>query len=253
MNTKPLIAANWKMHGNAALAHALAQFTAQKAASLGNAAPEVVLCPPALLIPIVKESLTAAEGRHVGLGGQDCSPHAEGAFTGDISAAMLKDAGCEYVILGHSERRAGHGETSAQVAEKMKTAISSGLTPILCVGETLDQREAGGAEKAVERQLRESLAGLSGEQAAGSVVAYEPVWAIGSGLTPNAADIGAMHAHLAGVLKELAGAPPRVLYGGSVKASNAREILAISGVSGALVGGASLKAEEFGAILSACA
>jgi len=233
---KKIIVGNWKMHGDAAMAHTLAMDVADAAA---KAPHEVVICPPALLLSQVA---TALIGSSVKLGGQDCSPEAEGAFTGDISAPMLKAAGCAYVIVGHSERRQHHGETNATVRAKAARALASGLIPIICVGETAGERDAGKTLETVTQQVKECLP--SHQPIATSpyfLLAYEPVWAIGSGKIPTQADIGQMHA----AILEAAAKPLSILYGGSVKPENAREIMAIPHVSGVLVGGASVKAEEF--------
>jgi triosephosphate isomerase len=194
----------------------------------------------------------ALKGTSVAVGGQDCRAEASGAFTGDVAAEQLADAGASLVILGHSERRAGYGETDALVAAKVEAALRAGLEPIVCVGETLEQREAGEALAVVAAQVRGSLpAGLSGRAYS---VAYEPVWAIGTGLTPTTPEIEDVHRAIRAVLVDMfgeAGRAPPILYGGSVKPSNAVEILAADEVGGALVGGASLKAEDFLAIIKA--
>ncbi|MEM9168345.1 MAG: triose-phosphate isomerase [Pseudomonadota bacterium] len=234
-----LIAGNWKMNGLAASTAEVDTLVAM----LDGAAPAgraVVICPPATLLAALSAHLAGAP---VETGGQDCHVSASGAHTGDVSAEMLKDAGGSYVIVGHSERRADHGETDALVRAKAEAARRAGLTPIVCVGETKDQREAGDAETVVRGQLAGSLP----EGAGPLVVAYEPVWAIGTGLTPTTDDIAAMHATIRGVV----GAGVLILYGGSVKPANASEILAGDNVDGALVGGASLKAADFYAIATA--
>lgn len=232
------------MHGqrreSAALAKAIAAHNAADAA--------VVLCPPATLLTEIAAVLA---GSPVALGGQDCHFEASGAHTGDISPLMLKDAGCAFVIVGHSERRHQHGETDALVAKKAAAAIAAGLIPIICVGENLAEREAGRQNAVVEAQLKGSaLLVLAGGQA---LVAYEPVWAIGTGKTAGCTDIALMHKHIASVLAcaTSGGRRTPVLYGGSVKAEGAAEIFRTEGVDGVLVGGASLKAEEFCAIISA--
>ena len=232
----PLIAGNWKMNGLRASA---AEVEAMGAglADAGQGA-EVVLCPPATLLAVLAMPARAAG---IALGGQDCHAEASGAHTGDVSAVMLADAGATWCIVGHSERRADHGETDAQVRAKAEAARRAGLTPIVCVGETREEREAGRAEAVVRSQLAGSLP--SDE----FVVAYEPVWAIGTGLTPTADDIRAMHA----AMRDAVGPGVRLLYGGSVKPANAREILSLPEVGGALVGGASLKAEDFLGIVRA--
>ncbi|NMJ39851.1 triose-phosphate isomerase [Roseomonas sp. JC162] len=236
---RPLIAGNWKMHGLAADGLTLARAVAAGAA---GASAEILVCPPATLVAAVA---AAVQGGPVAVGGQDCHLVAKGAHTGDVSAPMLADAGARYVILGHSERRADHHETDAVVKAKAASAIAHGLIPIVCVGETLAQREAGEAEAVVRAQVAGSLP--DGFVAAGGVVAYEPVWAIGTGRTPTEADIAAIHA----ALREAVGPTTRLLYGGSVKPGNAAAILALPNVDGALVGGASLVAEDFLAIARA--
>jgi triosephosphate isomerase len=233
------------MHGLAAEAQALARAVAAGAAGLKA---EVLICPPATLIA----PLTQACAGVVALGGQDCHEAAKGAHTGDISAAMLKDAGATYVILGHSERRMAYRETSHRVRAKAEAALAAGLIPVVCVGEPEDDRLLGRAEEVVAEQMAESLP--DGFGAAGGVVAYEPVWAIGTGRTPTEADISAMHAMMRAKLAEAfpaEGAGLRLLYGGSVKPGNAVAILALPHVDGALVGGASLVAEDFLAIARA--
>jgi triosephosphate isomerase len=242
----PLIAGNWKMNGLRADGLALAKAILAGARDLRG---ELLLCPPATLIAPVGEAI---KGSAVALGGQDCHPAAGGAFTGDIAAPMLADLGCRYVILGHSERRAGHGESDALVKAKATAALGAGLVPIVCLGESEAERDRGEALTVVGRQLAGSLP--EGARAADIVVAYEPVWAIGTGRTPSAADIEAVHAHLRhGLAGRFADAGAvRLLYGGSVKPANAREILALANVNGALVGGASLKAEDFLAIARGC-
>ena len=243
MSERRLVAGNWKMNGSRSMASSLVpQLLKSIPAQPGPV--EIVICPPAVLLTEVGAML---RDRPVSLGAQDCHDKPEGAYTGDLSAAMLADAGCRYVILGHSERRQHHGETNADVAAKVEAALAAGVTPILCVGESLEQRRAGEAEPLVAAQLRASLpARLTGELA----VAYEPIWAIGTGLTPSVDDITSMHAALSETLKTIAPSA-LLLYGGSVKAANAREILDLPGVDGVLVGGASLNADEFSAIVAA--
>ena len=241
MKTEKLIAGNWKMNG---LGGSLGEVEALRAA-LAEAAPacRVALCPPATLI----ERMARAGGEGIEIGGQDCRAESHGAFTGDVSAVMLRDAGATLVILGHSERRQGHGETDAVVAAKAEAALSAGLEPIICVGETLEQREAGRAVEVVRGQVMASLPAILAEKGA-FAVAYEPVWAIGTGLTPSLEQIEAVHrAVRAAMIERLgpAGAARPILYGGSVKPDNAREILAVPEVGGALVGGASLKSADF--------
>lgn len=236
---RPLIAGNWKMHGTLREAVALAEAVRAGAAGLKA---ELLVCPP---FPYIHAVSVAMLGQPVSAGGQDCHLAVKGAHTGDVSAIMLRDCGATHVILGHSERRADHGETDAVVKGKALTAMAHGLTPIVCVGETLAQREAGQAEAVVRAQAAGSLP--EGFAAAGGVVAYEPVWAIGTGRTPTEADIAAIHA----TLREAVGGTTRLLYGGSVKPGNAAAILALPNVDGALVGGASLIAEDFLAIARA--
>jgi triosephosphate isomerase len=241
MKTEKLIAGNWKMNG---LGGSLGEVEALRAA-LAETAPacRVALCPPATLI----ERMARAAGEGIEIGGQDCRAESHGAFTGDVSAVMLRDAGATLVILGHSERRQGHGETDAVVAAKAEAALSAGLEPIICVGETLEQREAGRAVEVVRGQVMASLPAILAEKGA-FAVAYEPVWAIGTGLTPSLEQIEAVHrAVRAAMIERLgpAGAARPILYGGSVKPDNAREILAVPEVGGALVGGASLKSADF--------
>jgi triosephosphate isomerase len=238
-----LAAGNWKMNGSQA---ALSEVTALSEAAKGAA--EVVICPPATLI-------SAASALHSGvrIGGQDCHAAASGAHTGDLSAQMLADAGASCVILGHSERRSDHGETDADVREKTKAAWEAGLMVILCVGETLDQREAANTLDIIGGQL----AGSVPDAATGHnlVIAYEPVWAIGTGKVPTTDQIGEVHDFIRARLERRFGAgvgrSVRILYGGSVKPGNAADIFTVSNVDGALVGGASLKAQDFEPIIQA--
>ena len=242
---KKLAAGNWKMNGTAA---ALAEVKALVASHPAPAC-EMLLCPPATLIA---QMISAAKGSALMVGGQDCHPKASGAHTGDISAGMLKDAGASYVILGHSERRTDHGETDALVKSKAGAALSAGLVAIVCIGETEGQRDAGQTLAVIGGQLDGSIP--EGATTANLVIAYEPVWAIGTGRTPTLAEIAEVHAFLRNRLHGLIGAEAagvRLLYGGSVKPSNAVEIFAVPHVDGALVGGASLKAADFGAIVAA--
>jgi triosephosphate isomerase len=247
MSLRPLIAGNWKMNG---LTDALDEARAISA-SLDEAPADgdVALCPPATLLAALA---SAAMGTNLKVGGQDCRAEASGAFTGDVSAEMLADAGAQLVILGHSERRAGCGETDSLVSSKVDAALRAGLTPIVCVGETLPEREAGQALDIVTRQTRGSLPDtLNGRD---FYVAYEPVWAIGTGLTPTTPQIEEVHKAIRAVLTERFGAQGGkipILYGGSVKPGNAVEILHAAEVGGALVGGASLKAADFLPIIRA--
>ena len=242
---KKLAAGNWKMNGTSA---ALAEVEALIAAHPAPAC-EMLLCPPATLIARMAE---VARGSALRVGGQDCHPKASGAHTGDIAAAMLADAGATHVILGHSERRTDHGETDALVKAKAEAAIAAGLVAIVCIGETEAERDAGRTLEVIGTQLDGSIP--AGATAASLVIAYEPVWAIGTGRTPTLAEIAEVHAFLRDRLTGLIGSEAkgtRLLYGGSVKPSNASEIFAVPHVDGALVGGASLKAAEFGAIVAA--
>ncbi len=244
---RPLIAGNWKMHG---LSQALDEARALSDALIQQpSGARVALCAPATLVERLARALA---GSPVIVGGQDNHAEATGAFTGDISAEMLADAGARMVILAHSERRAAYGETDALAARKAKAALRAGLEPVICVGETLAEREAGRALEVVIRQTRQSVPqALQGHAFA---LAYEPVWAIGTGLTPTIAQIEEVHAAIRASLIETLGATGSatpILYGGSVKPANAAEILKAREVGGALVGGASLKASDFLAILRA--
>jgi triosephosphate isomerase (TIM) len=240
---RQLIAGNWKMNG---LAASLGELAALKQ-GLGDPQCDVLICPPATLIA---QAAWAVKGAFA-LGGQDCSAKASGAFTGDISAAMLKDAGASHVIVGHSERRQIHGERDSDVEAKAQAAWAAGLVAIICVGESGEEREAGIAHAICHEQIAGSVP--KGATAANTAIAYEPVWAIGTGKTPTSAEIAAMHAHLRdcfmGSLGEAAQGI-RLLYGGSVNPKNASEILNLDGVDGALVGGASLKAVDFLSIIA---
>lgn len=243
---RKLAAGNWKMNGTAA---ALDQIEALARAQV-DAQPEILICPPATLI---ERMVRATEGSPVAVGGQDCHWNETGAHTGDVSAAMLHDAGARYVILGHSERRADHGESDETVRKKCEAAWAEDLTAIVCVGETLSEREAANTIDIIKGQLAGSLP----EQATGHnlVVAYEPVWAIGTGKVPSTDQIGEVHDQIRTALGKRfgpgVGKSVRLLYGGSVKPDNADEIFAVENVDGALVGGASLKADDFGAIITA--
>jgi len=235
-----LVAGNWKMNGLAADGVALARAVAARAAEPHRC--DLLVCPPFTLIAAVAEALA---GSDVGLGGQDCHAAASGAFTGCISAEMLRDAGCSHAIVGHSERRHTCGESDADVRAKAEAAWRAGLVAIVCVGEIRAEREAGRAVEIVSAQLAGSLP--AGTGAAKLVIAYAPVWAIGTGLTATLADIAEIHA----AIRRQIPAGTRILYGGSVNPRNAAEILALPEVDGALVGGASLKAEDFWAIAQA--
>lgn len=239
-----LIAGNWKMNMLRADGRALAEAVAAGAGSGAG----VVLCPPATLLA---EVLAAVAGSRVAVGGQDCHAEASGAHTGDIAAAMLVDLGCRYVIVGHSERRQDHDEDNFQVQAKAKAALAAGLTPIICIGETEGERDADATEAILSRQIAESLPpDLDGGEI---VVAYEPVWAIGTGRTATPEQVAHAHAHIRDRLAGSVAKPDAVslLYGGSVKPGNAAELLGTANVDGALVGGASLKAADFLAIVRA--
>ncbi len=244
----PLIAGNWKMNG---LSTALGEIDRLGSLLAGGDRPRciVAICPPATLLAQMTERAASAG---IVTGGQDCHAKASGAHTGDISAAMLADSGARYVIVGHSERRTDHEEDDATVRAKALAAIGAGLTPIICIGETRAEREAGRAVEVVSGQISASVPDEAAEHEV--VVAYEPVWAIGTGLTPTIEDIRVMHdgirAQLAGRFGPVGDRIP-LLYGGSMKPANAKEILAVGNVNGGLVGGASLLANDFFAIISA--
>ena len=246
MATRPLIAGNWKMNGLAGATAELKKIIDGGQGLTGRV--DIMVCPPATLIA---GFAALARGSAVAIGGQDCHAEAAGAFTGDISAEMLKDAGASAVIVGHSERRLYHHESDTDVRAKALAARRAGLTAIVCVGETRTEREQGETIAVVRRQLAGSLPEGGGD----IVLAYEPVWAIGSGLTPSCGDIAEVHGFIRKELAARYGATAsglRILYGGSVKPSNAGELLAVDNVDGALVGGASLKAEELLAIAGVC-
>jgi triosephosphate isomerase len=242
---KPLIAGNWKMNG---LNAELAEIDAMASGMEGVEGVDAMICPPAL---ILQAAVRVVAGRPLRIGGQDCHAAVSGAHTGDIAAEMIADAGGSAVIVGHSERRADHGESNADILAKASAAHRAGLTAIVCVGETEAERDAGREREIVGSQLEGSVPADNPEAI---VVAYEPVWAIGTGRTAGTDDIESMHRHirdwLTGRFGE-AGQAVRILYGGSVKPANAEEILAVSDVNGALVGGASLKADDFLAIVAA--
>jgi triosephosphate isomerase len=241
--TMKYILGNWKMNGTRAEARELARAVATCPVP---GQTQVVLFPPSTLLSLVHRTL---EDAPIALGAQDVSPEIDGAFTGEISAAMLKEVSCSYVLAGHSERRAGHGETDELVGRKAAAALKAGLIPVICVGESLTQRESGQYLGVIRSQVEKSLP--KGTQG-GFIIAYEPVWAIGSGKTPTLAEIVEVHKTIASALSyATSGAHLGIVYGGSVKAANAREILSGDGVDGVLVGGASLKANEFSAIIAA--
>ena len=245
---RKLAAGNWKMNGLKADGLALARALAERAKT-DPVACDLLVCPPATLLMAAAAALA---GSPIALGGQDCHTDAKGAHTGDLSAAMLKDAGCRFVILGHSERRTDHGESDALVRAKAMAAKAAGLASILCIGETLAQRDAGTTLSIITSQLAGSLPpGLSAAELA---IAYEPLWAIGTGRTPSLEQIAEVHMH---IRRELAGkvsdaGAVRILYGGSVKPDNAAAIMRVANVDGALVGGASLVAADFWSIARAC-
>jgi triosephosphate isomerase len=245
MNPRPLIAGNWKMNGSRAQTEALLADLKARLASRPDIAADLLVCPPA---PFVAQAVALAKGSGIAVGGQDCHTRQSGAHTGDVSAAMLADCGCRYVIVGHSERRADHGESSELVAAKAKAAQDAGLIAIVCVGETEAERDRGATLDVISAQLEGSVP--ADAEAADLVIAYEPVWAIGTGRTPTPDDVAAVHAHIRGRLQAWFkdGAEMRILYGGSVKGSNAGSLMRVQEVNGALVGGASLKGEEFWAI-----
>lgn len=245
---RPLIAGNWKMNGLKASANELAAI-GQGAEAVWRKA-DLLVCPPATLL---FTSAAVVIGSKVAIGAQDCHPAASGAHTGDLSAEMLADAGATAIIVGHSERRTDHHETDAIVRSKAEAAWRAGLVAIVCVGETQAEREAGQTLDVVGRQVAGSVP--DGATAANLVVAYEPVWAIGTGRTPTTKDVEEVHKLIRDRLKDRFsgdGASVRILYGGSVKPSNAAELMAVANVDGALVGGASLKAVDFLAIAAAC-
>ena len=252
---KTLIAANWKMHGKLDWVDKPAEF---RSLFRANDVVDVLICPPAHMLEIM---VRACAGHGISIGAQNCHDKTCGAYTGEISAQMVADTGATYVILGHSERRAMFGDTDEVVAAKTRAAlgagIGAGLVPIVCVGESRAEREAGQAEEVVGGQLAVCLSKLGPEDADGTnlVIAYEPVWAIGTGLVPTLEDIATMHDHIRGCLTTRFGVKIadtiQILYGGSVKPANAKEILALKDVSGALIGGAALEMDSLAAIAAA--
>jgi triosephosphate isomerase (TIM) len=250
LTRRPIIAGNWKMNTRAASAKDLAKGVVAAV----NDAPrvDVVLCPPSVYLGCVGD---AVAGTSVGLGAQNLYAAGDGAFTGEINAGMLSDIGCGYVILGHSERRALLGETDQVIAKKLHAALAGNLIPIVCVGETLEEREANKTNDVVSTQIKGSLDGLDAARAAGIVIAYEPVWAIGTGKTASPAQAEEVHAMIRSLLGKMFGADVaaqiRLQYGGSVKPDNAKELLGQPNIDGALVGGASLKVADFVAIVKA--
>ncbi len=240
----PLLAANWKMFKTSRESVAYVREFSSLVKTFDNV--EIVLAPPFTSIAAAAE---AARNTQLGIAAQNLYFEREGAFTGEISAAMLKEAGAEYVIIGHSERRRLFGDTDEWVNRKLAAALSAELIPIVCIGETLMERERGETLAVLDRQLKTGFNGVSGEQMAELVIAYEPVWAIGTGKNATAAETGEAHAHIRGRLRQWWGAPAadacRILYGGSVKPDNIRELIALPDVDGALVGGASLDVLSF--------
>ena len=247
---RPFVAGNWKMNLTRAQAVELASALAAKAENFGYV--DIAVCPPSIYIDAVRQALGSSS---IGLGAQNCYHEAKGAFTGEISPAMLVDQGCKYVILGHSERRHIFKETSQDVNKKVLAALAAGLTPIVCVGELLDERKGGRTRAVVQEQFDGSLAGLSVEQASKIVIAYEPVWAIGTGVVATPEQAEEVHADLRKMLESrynpAVAAAVRIQYGGSVTAENAKTLLSEPNIDGALVGGASLKPESFLGILAA--
>ena len=245
----PVLAANWKMHKSQAEARAFIAEFAPLIARLSNV--EVVIAPAFLSIGA---AVDAARGTKISIAGQDLYFERQGAFTGEVSADMLKDAGASHVIIGHSERRRLFGDTDDLVNKKLRAAITGGLTPIVCVGETLAEREAGDTLAVLDRQIKVGLDGLTGDELAALVVAYEPVWAIGTGKNATPAEAGEAHAHIRSRLRQWFGGAPadkcRILYGGSVKPDNIRELIGLPDVDGALVGGASLEVRSFAEIVT---
>lgn len=245
---KPIIAGNWKMHKTVTEALELIQELGKMV--VGAEKAEVVVCPPFTALYPARGTLGTAG---IKLGAQDVYWENQGAFTGEISPLMLKDVGCDYVIIGHSERRQFFGETDETVNKKLKAALAQGLTPILCVGESLAEREAGATEQLVGSQVKSDLTGLTSEQVSGMVIAYEPIWAIGTGRTASADDANAVCAFVRRTVAEEFGsavaAKVRVQYGGSVKPDNIAELMSKSDIDGALVGGASLDAATFAKIV----
>ena len=247
---RTLIAGNWKMNGLRGDGKALAKALAERMGKAGTASFELLVCPPFTLIA---EIGTALAGSQIILGGQDCHPMKKGAHTGDIAASMLADLGCRYVIVGHSERRTDHGETDALVADKAAAAQAAKLCPIVCVGETEAERDEGRTIEVVGRQIAGSVP--AGSKAGNLVIAYEPVWAIGTGRTPTSSEVAEVHGRirefLTGMLGSGEAGKVRILYGGSMKPGNAAELLALADVDGGLIGGASLVADDFWAIARA--
>lgn len=246
---RPLIAGNWKMNGLADESLLQIKDLVARAGNISDPACDVLICPPATLM---RDLAKATVNSPVAVGGQDCHANKKGAHTGDISVAMLKDSGALYCIVGHSERRTDHGETNEDVKSKAEAVLEDGLVAIVCVGETLSEREAETTLAVISDQIKNSLP--TGATSVNTVIAYEPVWAIGTGKTPTVLDVQTVHAHIRTDLNNLMNDANRVrvLYGGSVKGSNAAELMAVENVDGALVGGASLTADDFWPIVNVC-
>ncbi|MDI6448495.1 triose-phosphate isomerase [Anaerobaca lacustris] len=251
---KPFVAGNWKMNTDCGSGVALAKAVVDGASALAGGSVDVAVIPPFVYLSAVGQAVSSSG---VALGAQDVYFEAKGAFTGEISAAMLKDVGCTYVLCGHSERRHVLGESDELVNRKLTASLSGGLLPILCVGELLEERDASQTEQVVERQTRAGLAGLSAEKVSAVTIAYEPVWAIGTGRTATREQAQEVHAFIRRLLAEMydeaVAQEMRILYGGSVKADNAEELMGQEDVDGCLVGGASLKADDFVQIIEAAA
>jgi len=247
---KPFVAGNWKMHGSKASILSLVTGLNAQADQLGNV--DVAVCPPAIYIDYVKRSLSS---NAISVGAQNVAAEpVQGAFTGEISVEMLKDLACDYVILGHSERRASYGETDAEIAQKVKVALTANITPILCVGETLEERESGVMESVIASQLDAVLDVVGIDSFADIVIAYEPIWAIGTGVTASPAQAQDVHEFIRGKLAGLNSAIAEkviIQYGGSVKPDNAKELFGQADIDGGLIGGASLNADDFIAICKA--
>jgi len=244
---RPLIAGNWKMNGLRQDSLLRVENIVAALSKISNSPFETLICPPATMLGMISSSI---KGSKIFLGAQDCHPDSSGAYTGDISAEMLADMGCSHVIVGHSERRSAHGETNKLIFEKASSAIAANLIAIICVGESENQRANGQTKNVILSQLSASLPPHS--TAANMIIAYEPIWAIGTGVTPQIYDVQEIHSlireNLSGIISSANADQTRILYGGSVKPSNAYEFLSLPDVDGALVGGASLNWEDFMAI-----
>ena len=248
---RPLLAGNWKMNGFQADGTALAADLAKRMQGETDPAFDMLICPPYTLIVVTAQAIQESA---IALGAQDCHAAAKGAHTGDISAAMLADLGCRFVIVGHSERRTDHGETDVQIITKAQSIHAAGLTAVICIGETEDEKDAGKTLDVVKTQLTGSVP--ADATAANTVIAYEPVWAIGTGRTPTNEEVQEVHAfiraELTSALGDIEAEGIRVLYGGSMKPENAKDLIQLTDVDGGLIGGASLKAEDFWAIAQSC-